>query len=119
VQNPFCGVKRDNIYTVSGSDDGSKTTSDKIAASPAWAGDSVLLPTATANPHKKTAEEEELAAAKEFREELPRLKQRLADEEQKNGETPRLKQIKERIAEVEMEAAEVEAKAAKSGPGSK
>src|SRR5205814_10279898 len=35
-QNPFCGVKRDNIYTVSGSNDGSKTTSDKIAASPMW-----------------------------------------------------------------------------------
>jgi hypothetical protein len=115
VQNPFCGVKRDNIYTVSGSDDGSKTTSDKIAGSPAWAGDSVLLPAATTNPHKKTAEEEELAAVKEFREGLPRLKQRIADQEQQNGETLRLKQMKERIAEAEEEAAQVEAKAAKSG----
>jgi type II secretory pathway pseudopilin PulG len=114
-QTPFCGVKRDNIYTVSGSNDGSKTTSDKIAASPMWAGDSVLLPAATANPHKKTADEENLAAAKEFREQLPRLKAMIAQEEAKNGETPRVKEIKQRVAEAEKEAAEVEAKAAKSG----
>jgi type II secretory pathway pseudopilin PulG len=114
-QNPFCGVKRDNIYTVSGSEDGSKTTSDKIAASPAWAGDSVLLPAATANPHKKTADEENLAAAKEFREQLPRIKAMIAQEEAKNGETPRVKEIKQRIAEAEKEADEAEAKAAKSG----
>jgi prepilin-type processing-associated H-X9-DG protein len=114
-QNPFCGVKRDNIYTVSGSDDGSKTTSDKIAASPAWAGDSVLLPAATANPHKKTADEENLAAAKEFREQLPRIKAMIAQEEAKNGETARVKEIKQRVAEAEKEADEVEAKAKKSG----
>jgi type II secretory pathway pseudopilin PulG len=114
-QNPFCGVKSDNIYTVSGSDDGSKTTSDKIAASPAWQRDSVLLPAATANPHKKTADEENLAAAKEFREQLPRIKAMIAQEEAKNGETPRVKEIKQRIAEVEKEADEVEAKAAKAG----
>jgi prepilin-type processing-associated H-X9-DG protein len=114
-QNPFCGVKRDNIYTVSGSEDGAKTTSEKIAASPAWAGDSVLLPAATANPHKKTADEENLAAAKEFREQLPRMKAMIAQEEAKNGETPRVKEIKQRVAEAEKEAAEVEAKAAKSG----
>jgi hypothetical protein len=114
-QNPFCGVKRDNIYTVSGSNDGSKTTSDKIAESPAWAGDSVLLPTATANPHKKTADEENIVAAKEFREQLPRIKAMIAQEEQKNGETPRVKEIKQRIAEAEKEADEVEAKAAKGG----
>ena len=44
VQNPFCGTKRDNIYTVSGSTDGSVTTSKTVTGSPVWAGDSVLLP---------------------------------------------------------------------------
>ena len=43
-QNPFCGNKRDNIYTVSGSADGSITTSKTVVGSPKWAGDSVLLP---------------------------------------------------------------------------
>jgi prepilin-type N-terminal cleavage/methylation domain-containing protein/prepilin-type processing-associated H-X9-DG protein len=50
-QNPFVGTKRDNIYTVSGANDGSVTTSSNIPASggtttciPKWAGDSVLLP---------------------------------------------------------------------------
>jgi prepilin-type processing-associated H-X9-DG protein len=112
---PFAGVKRDNIYTVSGSTDGSKTTSDKIAESPAWAGDSVLLPAATTNPHKKTPDEENVAAAKEFREQLPRIKAMIAQEEQKNGETARVKEIKQRIAEAEKEADEVEAKAARGG----
>jgi prepilin-type N-terminal cleavage/methylation domain-containing protein/prepilin-type processing-associated H-X9-DG protein len=42
--NPFCGVKRDNVYTVSGSTDGSVTTSMTIVGSPMWKGDSVLLP---------------------------------------------------------------------------
>jgi prepilin-type processing-associated H-X9-DG protein len=42
--NAFCGVKRDNIYTVSGSTDGSITTSKTIVGSPRWSGDSVLLP---------------------------------------------------------------------------
>jgi prepilin-type processing-associated H-X9-DG protein len=44
VQNPFAGTRRDNIYTVSGSTDGSITTSATIVGSPKWAGDSVLLP---------------------------------------------------------------------------
>ena len=43
-QNPFVGTKRDNIYTVSGSTDGSVTTSKTVVGSPRWAGDSVLLP---------------------------------------------------------------------------
>jgi prepilin-type N-terminal cleavage/methylation domain-containing protein/prepilin-type processing-associated H-X9-DG protein len=43
-QNPFCGSKRDNIYTISGSTDGSITTSRTVIGSPKWAGDSVLLP---------------------------------------------------------------------------
>jgi len=42
--NPFCGQKRDNIYTVSGSNDGTITTSKTIISSPRWSGDSVLLP---------------------------------------------------------------------------
>jgi prepilin-type N-terminal cleavage/methylation domain-containing protein/prepilin-type processing-associated H-X9-DG protein len=52
-QNPFCGTKRDNIYTVSGSTDGSVTTktganpsTGGANAQPTWAGDSVLIPTA-------------------------------------------------------------------------
>jgi prepilin-type N-terminal cleavage/methylation domain-containing protein/prepilin-type processing-associated H-X9-DG protein len=44
-QNPFCGVKRDNIYTISGSTDGSKPKGTGIeGGSPKWAGDSVILP---------------------------------------------------------------------------
>jgi prepilin-type N-terminal cleavage/methylation domain-containing protein/prepilin-type processing-associated H-X9-DG protein len=42
--NPFCGSRRDNVYTVSGSIDGSVTTSATIVGSPKWPGDSVLLP---------------------------------------------------------------------------
>jgi prepilin-type N-terminal cleavage/methylation domain-containing protein/prepilin-type processing-associated H-X9-DG protein len=50
-QNPFCGSKRDCIYTVSGSTDGSNTNSKALptnggTCTPKWAGDSVLLPTA-------------------------------------------------------------------------
>jgi prepilin-type processing-associated H-X9-DG protein len=44
VQNPFCGVQRDNIYTVSGSTDGTRTTSKTVVGSPTAAHDSVLLP---------------------------------------------------------------------------
>jgi prepilin-type processing-associated H-X9-DG protein len=44
VFDPFCGVSRDNVYTVSGSTDGSNPTSATIVGSPAWKGDSVLLP---------------------------------------------------------------------------
>jgi prepilin-type N-terminal cleavage/methylation domain-containing protein len=48
-QNAFCGQKRDCIYTVSGSNDGSVTTNHTAPAAgsnniPKWAGDSVLLP---------------------------------------------------------------------------
>jgi len=44
-QNPFCGVKRDNIYTISGSTDGSVPKGTGIeGGSPKWAGDSVVLP---------------------------------------------------------------------------
>jgi hypothetical protein len=42
--NPFQGTKRDNVYTASGSTDGSVTTSKVVVGLPAWAGDSVLLP---------------------------------------------------------------------------
>jgi prepilin-type processing-associated H-X9-DG protein len=50
-QNPYCGTKRDCIYTVSGSTDGSNTNSKAVptnggANAPKWAGDSVLLPAA-------------------------------------------------------------------------
>lgn len=50
-QNPFCGSKRDCIYTVSGSTNGSATTNRQAPAKggttnciPTWSGDSVLLP---------------------------------------------------------------------------
>ena len=48
-QNAFCGQKRDCIYTVSGSNDGSTTTNHQAPTNggnnaPKWAGDSVLLP---------------------------------------------------------------------------
>jgi prepilin-type processing-associated H-X9-DG protein len=48
--NPFCGTRRDNIYTVSGSADGHVTTSSVIVGSPSWSGDSILLPVATVDP---------------------------------------------------------------------
>jgi prepilin-type N-terminal cleavage/methylation domain-containing protein len=44
AHNPFCGRQFDNIYTVSGSSDGTTPTSQVIADSPKWIGDSVLLP---------------------------------------------------------------------------
>lgn len=44
VQNAFCGTKRDNIYTISGSTDGANPTSGSFNGSPKWAGDSILLP---------------------------------------------------------------------------
>lgn len=44
-QNPFVGTKRDNIYTVAGgTPDVPTTTSKTVVGSPAWSGDSVLLP---------------------------------------------------------------------------
>jgi prepilin-type N-terminal cleavage/methylation domain-containing protein/prepilin-type processing-associated H-X9-DG protein len=50
-QNPFCGSKRDCIYTVSGSTNGSVTSNKQTPAKggttnciPSWSGDSVLLP---------------------------------------------------------------------------
>jgi general secretion pathway protein G len=46
AQTPFAGANGDNIYTVSGSDDGKTPTSDTIVGSPRWKFDSVLLPTA-------------------------------------------------------------------------
>jgi prepilin-type processing-associated H-X9-DG protein len=109
-QNPFCGIKRDNIYTVAGAGDGTKPTSPTIAGPPAWAGDSVLLPASTANPRKKTPDEEEAAAIKDFKEQLPRMKAILAQQELRNGATPQVREAKQRLAEMEKEAAEVEAK---------
>jgi prepilin-type N-terminal cleavage/methylation domain-containing protein/prepilin-type processing-associated H-X9-DG protein len=51
VQNPFCGTKRDCIYTASSTTDGSKTSGGghptkggTTSCWPKWAGDSVLLP---------------------------------------------------------------------------
>lgn len=49
VPDPFCGMKRDNIYTISGSTDGSVRTSKNFVGSPAWSGDSVLLPAQSLN----------------------------------------------------------------------
>src|SRR5262249_53872994 len=49
VQNPFCGQRRDNIYTIGGAADGSSTTSKNMVGSPMWKGDSVLLPVQSLN----------------------------------------------------------------------
>jgi prepilin-type N-terminal cleavage/methylation domain-containing protein/prepilin-type processing-associated H-X9-DG protein len=52
-QNPFVGTKRDNIYTTAGGTVGAETTTSNQNPStaantqPLWAGDSVLIPTAT------------------------------------------------------------------------
>ena len=52
VINPFVGVLRDNIYTVSGggTEPDIDPTSSTIVGVPTWAGDNVLLPAATATP---------------------------------------------------------------------
>ncbi len=110
TQHPFVGVKNDNIYTVSGANDSTKTTSDKIVGSPMWAGDSVLLPVATANPHKKTPEQEELAALAEFKAQLPRIKEMMAKEEKADPGSARLQEMKKFVEMMEKEAAETEAK---------
>jgi prepilin-type N-terminal cleavage/methylation domain-containing protein/prepilin-type processing-associated H-X9-DG protein len=47
--HPFVGMQRDNVYTVSGSDDGGTPTSATIVGSPRWRGDSVLLPVESLN----------------------------------------------------------------------
>jgi prepilin-type processing-associated H-X9-DG protein len=44
VSHPFVGAHGDNIYTVSGSPDGSVPTSTTIVGSPKWKADCVLLP---------------------------------------------------------------------------
>jgi len=50
-QNPFCGTKRDCIYTVAGGNATTPTTTSNVSpaggnAQPLWSGDSVLIPTA-------------------------------------------------------------------------
>jgi type II secretion system protein G len=110
----FCGVKRDNIYTVSGANDGSKTTSETIAGSPMWAGDAVLLPAATANSRKMTPLQEEQAAIADLRKMVPEINERLATQEKKGGETPQIKQMKELLVAMgkELDEAEARSKAA-------
>lgn len=44
TQTPFCGTKRDMIYTRSGDNTGNNPTSTNYKHSPRWAGDSMLLP---------------------------------------------------------------------------
>jgi len=49
-QNPFCGTKRDCIYTVAGGTATTPTTTSNVSpaggnAQPLWSGDSVLIPT--------------------------------------------------------------------------
>jgi prepilin-type processing-associated H-X9-DG protein len=46
----FCGVQRDNIYTVAGGAGGNPPTSATITGSPRWRGDCVMLPVATGDP---------------------------------------------------------------------
>jgi prepilin-type processing-associated H-X9-DG protein len=45
-QNPFCGQKRDNIYTFNGSEVEGRNGESAIVGPPADANDSVMLPTA-------------------------------------------------------------------------
>lgn len=113
---PFCGQKRDNIYTVSASADGSKTTSATISGSPAWPGDSVLLPAATVTPHRKTPAQEENADAEAFKKMLPSIKQEVADEERQHGQSAQLQQMKQTLEMMEKELADYEARKAKAEP---
>lgn len=122
-QNPFCGQKRDNIYTVSGSDDGSKTTSETISGSPMWSGDSVLLPAATDSPRKENPTREELLAEHEdLVQEISLDRIELGLEQLHNGKTERYRELTQEIAEMEKEIAETEGQLKKLGatiPGKK
>ena len=100
ADNPFVGAKHDNIYTVSGSADGSVTTSATIAGIPAWQGDSVLLPAATKAPRKLTPQEAEAADVAEARKRLERMKQELPVAEQ------RVELLRQAIADMEKRLAE-------------
>lgn len=104
ARTPFVGVKFDNIYTVSGGTDGKVPTGDTVAGAPKWAGDSVLLPAATRNPHTKTPDQEEAAAVAEFKQFIPKFKQQVAE-----GEA-RLIKAKQELAAMEKEVAEAEAR---------
>jgi prepilin-type processing-associated H-X9-DG protein len=108
--NPFCGMKRDNIYTVAGDNEGKITTSETISGAPMWAGDSVLLPAATANPHKKTADQEEAAAVAQFKAMIPKIKEEIAAREKAAGETAETKRVKQQVEAMEKEIADTEAR---------
>jgi prepilin-type processing-associated H-X9-DG protein len=83
LQNPFCGIKRDNIYTVAGPGEGVNvsTTSETITGPPAGGDDSVLLPAATSPPERKSPEEQDAADLAEIRRQLPAIKARLAEQQ--------------------------------------
>jgi prepilin-type processing-associated H-X9-DG protein len=111
MATPFAGVKADNIYTVAGAADGSKTTSETISGSPAGADDSVLLPVATASPHKRAPEEMERALLAEFRKMQPEMRRQLRQLEAEEGaSSERVRQLKAMLDAMEKEAAEIEAK---------
>lgn len=115
-QNAFCGQKRDNIYTVSGSDDGSKTTSETITGSPMWQGDSVLLPAAAEVPRKEILTREELLAEHEdLVQECSLSRIELGLEQLHNGKKERYRELTQQIADLEKEIAESEAQLKKIG----
>jgi prepilin-type processing-associated H-X9-DG protein len=114
--NAFCGQKHDNIFTVSGSDDGSKTTSETISGSPMWAGDSVLLPAATDSPRKENPTREELLAEHEdLVQEMSLDRIALGLEQLHNGKTDEYRELSQEITEMEKEIADNEAQLKKLG----
>lgn len=115
-RNSFCGMKHDNIYTVSASTDGSKTTSETIAASPAWECDSVLLPAATAAPRKiKPANEELLDLHEDIVQDCALTRMELGIEQLRHGKTPVYNELKQDLAELESEVADIESQMKKAG----
>ncbi|HYE18530.1 MAG TPA: hypothetical protein VEA69_08800 [Tepidisphaeraceae bacterium] len=112
AQTPFVGTNRDNIYTVAGSNDGEKPTSDKVVGLPMWRGDSVMLPTATTIPHQRTLEEEETAEMTALLRLLPDMKSRIVAIERAKGETPETRRLKHLIDAVEAADANFRAKEA-------
>ncbi len=115
-QNAFCGQKRDNIYTVSSSDDGSKTTSETISGSPMWSGDSVLLPVATAAPRKENPTREELLAERaDLVQEGSKDRVEVGLEQLHNGKTERYRELTQDIADIEKEIGEMDAQLKKMG----
>jgi len=110
---PFAGMHDDNIYTVAGDAEGKLKTSATISGLPMSRTDSVMLPATTANPHKTTPLQDEMAALEEFKNQLPEIKRQIIEAETKSGETAETKRAKMTIEAIERAVADTNAKSGK------